>query len=512
VTLEPGARFAGFTVVRRLGSGGMGEVYLVEHPRLPRQEALKVLSETYTDNQEYRARFQREAELAASVWHPHLVALHDRGEDDGRLWISMDYIDGSDMARLVRTKYPAGMPVGEALQVITATASALDYAHGRGMLHRDVKPSNILVSEGPFHEQRIALADFGIARAIDDMAGLTGTNFALGTVEYAAPEQLRGRAIDARADQYALAATAFQLLTGSPPFAGSGAVEVISQHLTDTPPSLGATKPELAVMDGVFARAMAKDPAMRFNTCGEFASSLEAAGRAAPAAPAGPPVDAAVPYPTTGPVPAMPPTMPAHAYNENFHRAETQRGAVAAAPTTAAAPTAQASKAKSGETTSSRALIFRVATVFVAVLLLTAAAVFVVNSHRATRQVFDAWKPYRDAAPNIVTAVTALDYRTVDTDLQRFADATTGDLQATFERERPGLREAAVGSQSIVTVDTKQVAVEVLRPSAADVLVTAVRTTTRNGVRQEPEELRIRITLNEVSAGVFKASSMGFLE
>jgi serine/threonine-protein kinase len=354
VSLEPGADFAGFRIVRRLGAGAMGEVYLVEHPRLPRQEALKVLSETYTDNQEYRARFQREAELAASLWHPHLVALHDRGEDDGRLWISMDYIDGSDMARLVRTKYPAGMPVGEALQVITAIASALDYAHGRGMLHRDVKPSNILVSEGPFHEQRIALADFGIARAIDDMAGLTGTNFALGTVEYAPPEQLRGRAIDARADQYALAATAFHLLTGSPPFTGSSPVEVISQHLTDPPPHLGDTRPELTILDGLFAQAMAKDPAARFTSCAEFASRLEAAAAGTPAvgAPAGaahttptslpqiapdaPTMAAqaagsAMPFPMGSP-PALPPTMPAHAYNERLHRADTQVAAPAQAP------------------------------------------------------------------------------------------------------------------------------------------------------------------------------------
>ena len=344
--LAVGAEFAGFRIVRELGAGAMGQVYLVEHPRLPRQEAVKVLSEHYTDNQEYRQRFQREAELAASLWHPHLVALHDRGEDNGRLWISMDYIDGTDTARLVRTRYPTGMPVAEAVAIIAAVASALDYAHGRGMLHRDVKPSNILVSEGPFHEQRIALADFGIARAIDDMVGLTSTNFAIGTVEYAAPEQLRGRAIDTRADQYALAATAFQLLTGSPPFTGSSPVEVISQHLTEPPPSLGDSRPELRSFDGVFTQALAKDPAARFNNCGEFASKLDAlvsshkawaasaplvTPRIAPDSPtmaAAKEARSSAPFPR-GPVPGLPPTMPAHSYNEDIHRADTQLAAPA---------------------------------------------------------------------------------------------------------------------------------------------------------------------------------------
>ncbi|CAN1533178.1 STKc_PknB_like domain containing protein [Mycobacteriaceae bacterium] len=347
--LAVGAEFAGFRIVRELGAGAMGQVYLVEHPRLPRQEAVKVLSEHYTDNQEYRQRFQREAELAASLWHPHLVALHDRGEDNGRLWISMDYIDGTDTARLVRTRYPTGMPVAEAVAIIAAVASALDYAHGRGMLHRDVKPSNILVSEGPFHEQRIALADFGIARAIDDMVGLTSTNFAIGTVEYAAPEQLRGRAIDTRADQYALAATAFQLLTGSPPFTGSSPVEVISQHLTEPPPSLGDSRPELRSFDGVFTQALAKDPAARFNNCGEFASKLDAlvsshkawaasaplvTPRIAPDSPtmaAAKEARSSAPFPR-GPVPGLPPTMPAHSYNEDIHRADTQLAAPARVP------------------------------------------------------------------------------------------------------------------------------------------------------------------------------------
>ena len=253
----------------------MGEVYLVEHPRLPRQDALKVLAESYTANDEYRQRFQREAELAASLWHPHLVALHDRGEAEGRLWISMDFIDGSDTGQLLRSKYPAGMPTDDAIEIIAAVASALDYAHDRGMLHRDVKPSNILLSEQGPAQRRIALADFGIGREMDDVAGLTATNLTVGTMEYAAPEQLMGQPIDARADQYALAATAFHLLTGIAPFRGSNPVAVISQQLTTSPPDASSYRPELAPLNPVFARAMAKDPAQRYPSCADFVAEFK---------------------------------------------------------------------------------------------------------------------------------------------------------------------------------------------------------------------------------------------
>lgn len=273
--VEPGAEFAGFKIVRRLGAGGMGEVYLVDHPRLPRQEALKVLAESYAANDEYRQRFQREAELAASLWHPHLVALHDRGEAEGRLWISMDYVDGSDAGQIVRTKYPAGMPISDAAEIIAAVASALDYAHERGMLHRDVKPSNILYSDGRSGNRRIALADFGIAREISDVGGLTAANLTVGTVEYAAPEQLMGKPLDGRADQYALAATAFHLLTGTAPFGGSNPVAVVSQRLTAAPPRLSSFRPDLALLDDVFARALATEPDERYPNCADFAAEFQ---------------------------------------------------------------------------------------------------------------------------------------------------------------------------------------------------------------------------------------------
>lgn len=220
--LKEGDVFAGYTIVRRLlGSGGMGEVYLAQHPRLPRRDALKILPAALTADREFRQRFSREADIAAELWHPHIVGIHDRGEFEGQLWLSMDYVEGTDAAELLRSRYPSGMPKGEAFEIVTAVADALDYAHLRGLLHRDVKPANILLTNADPRARRILLADFGIAREIGDISGLTATNMVVGTTAYSAPEQLMGSDIDARADQYALGCTAFHLLTGVAPYQNS---------------------------------------------------------------------------------------------------------------------------------------------------------------------------------------------------------------------------------------------------------------------------------------------------
>ena len=184
--LQIGETFAGYRILRLLGSGGMGEVYLVQHPRLPRHDALKVLRPDVSSDTSFQERFIREADLAAGLRHPHIVGIHDRGEHDGRLWISMDYIDGTDAAHLIQQRYPAGMPAELAILVITAVASALDFAHKKGLLHRDVKPANIIVADLDNDDQSVFLADFGIARPIDDISGITTTNMTVGTVAYAA--------------------------------------------------------------------------------------------------------------------------------------------------------------------------------------------------------------------------------------------------------------------------------------------------------------------------------------
>lgn len=273
--LQNGDTFAGYTIVRTLGAGGMGEVYLAQHPRLPRRDALKVLPPDVSADPEYRERFVREADLAAALWHPNIVGVHDRGEFDGQLWIAMEYVAGTNAANLLAHRFPDGMPLGEVLKVVTAVASALDYAHKQGLLHRDVKPANIMVAHAEEDgEQRILLSDFGIARNIGEISGLTATNMTVGTVAYCAPEQLMGLAIDGRADEYALGSTAYQLLTGSQLFPHSNPAVVISHHLNSPPPALADTRPDLAALDPVLARALAKDPDDRFPRCSDFARAL----------------------------------------------------------------------------------------------------------------------------------------------------------------------------------------------------------------------------------------------
>mgnify|MGYP000228663988 CR=1 FL=1 len=203
--LANGAIFAGYRILGLLGAGGMGEVYLAEHPRLPRRDALKVLPVELSANREFRDRFNREADLVAALYHPHIIGVHDRGDTDGQLWISMDFIDGPDSGRLMRERYPGGIPRAQVVEIVAAVSDALDYAHRQGLLHRDIKPANILLTDPSSGTRRILLADFGIARAINETSGLTATNVVLGTVTYAAPEQLTGQPLDGRADQYALA-------------------------------------------------------------------------------------------------------------------------------------------------------------------------------------------------------------------------------------------------------------------------------------------------------------------
>ncbi|MBO0866849.1 MAG: serine/threonine protein kinase, partial [Mycobacterium sp.] len=205
--------------------------------------------------------------------HPHILETYDRGEFEGQLWISMDYVNGTNAAQLMRERFPAGMPAGEALAIVSAVAGALDYAHQRGMLHRDVKPANIFLTN-PEDGQRILLTDFGVARSLSEAGRRTATNLTAATVGYAAPEQLTGSAIDGRADQYGLAATAFHLLTGAPPYEETDPAAVIHQHVSALPPKLGDRHPELGRFDGILSKALAKNSADRFARCQEFANAL----------------------------------------------------------------------------------------------------------------------------------------------------------------------------------------------------------------------------------------------
>ncbi|GAD86640.1 serine/threonine-protein kinase [Nocardia asteroides] len=292
--LANGDVFAGYVIERQLGRGGMGSVYLAKHPRLPRMTALKLLNREMFFDQEVRARFEREADLVSRLDHPNIVTVYDRGLDDEQLWISMQFIDGIDAASVD----PETLPPARALQIVKETADALDYAHGMGVLHRDVKPANILLARsGAGRGERVYLTDFGIARLRDDTGHLTQTGTFTATLAYASPEQLTGASLDHRSDQYSLACTLFWLFTGSGPFAATNPAAVIQGHLQQPPPPLSTVRPGLSyALDGVLAKAMAKRPDDRFDSCSDFANAAIAALNN-PSAPAMPIVGQ---RPTTG--------------------------------------------------------------------------------------------------------------------------------------------------------------------------------------------------------------------
>lgn len=274
--LGAGVTFAGYRVEKVLGQGGMGTVYLAQHPRLPRSVALKMLNREVSTDPELVRRFEREADVVARLEHPGIVGVLDRGADGGHLWIAMQYIHGTDAASWDARAHPAGT----AVRLLGETASALDFAHSRGALHRDVKPANILISESDsFRESRAVLTDFGIARLTDATdTKITATGTFTATLAYGSPEQLSGEVVDHRSDQYSLACTLFALLTGQPPYASTNPGPVVVGHIAQPVPRLTAVRPDLhPAVDAVFERAMAKQREDRFATSTEFVTAVREA-------------------------------------------------------------------------------------------------------------------------------------------------------------------------------------------------------------------------------------------
>ncbi|MFF0635559.1 serine/threonine-protein kinase [Nocardia sp. NPDC004151] len=277
MALSPGTIVGGYRIVRVLGSGGMGTVYLGKHPELPRMDALKVLSAELTSNEEFRGRFEREANVVAGLDHPNIVAVHNRGEENGQLWIAMQYVEGTDASAELK-RDPAAIPPLRALSIVAQIGRGLDYAHRRGLLHRDVKPANFLLSTAAGEDERALLADFGVAKSTEDTTELTQTGSFVATIAYAPPEQLSGLPLDHRADIYSLGCSFFKLLTGRNPYPATQPALVMMGHLHEPPPRATDVDPHLpAALDHVFARAMAKNPAERFNSCREFTEAATAA-------------------------------------------------------------------------------------------------------------------------------------------------------------------------------------------------------------------------------------------
>jgi serine/threonine protein kinase len=269
-----GARIAGYRLETRIGRGGMAEVFLARDERLGRLVALKILAPSLAADEGFRQRFIRESRAAAAVDDPHIVPVYEAGEADGVLFIAMRYVPGGDARSLVQREGP--LPPWRAAAIISPVASALDAAHAAGLLHRDVKPANMLVDTVRGRPDHVYLSDFGLSKAAAlASVGLTRKGEFLGTPEYVSPEQIAGQQADGRADEYALACSAFELLTGAPPFRRDDAVAVMYAHMQAPPPRLTSQRPDLPpAVDGVLAKALAKSPADRYPSCQDFTEAL----------------------------------------------------------------------------------------------------------------------------------------------------------------------------------------------------------------------------------------------
>jgi Protein kinase domain/WD domain, G-beta repeat len=274
--IGPGSRVAGYWVEGELGHGGMAVVFRARDERLGRTVALKVLAPALAADEGFRQRFLRESRAAAAVDDPHIIPVFEAGQDGGVLFIAMRFVSGGDVRSLLRRD--GVLPAGQAAGIISPVAAALDAAHEAGLVHRDVKPANMLLDTRPGRPDHVYLSDFGLSKGALSSAGLTGTGLFLGTPDYISPEQVAGRPTDGQADQYALACAAFELLSGAVPFSRDHGMAVIYAHLHEPPPALTARRPDLpAAVDAVLSRALAKDPVGRYPSCGGFADALRAA-------------------------------------------------------------------------------------------------------------------------------------------------------------------------------------------------------------------------------------------
>jgi serine/threonine-protein kinase len=271
-TTRIGTTVAGYRLEKLLGRGGMSVVYLAEHVRLGRKVALKLLSPALSEDESFRERFERESRRAAEIDHPNIVPIYDAGDAEGQFFIAMRYVQGFDLKTLI--KRDGALNVGRTLYILEQAASALDAAHERDLVHRDVKPANILIEEP---SDRVFLTDFGVVKHTASH-GLTRTGFFIGTVDYAAPEQIEGLPVDARTDVYALGCVLYECLSGRVPFDRDAEVAAMHAHLTEPPPSLRSVRPDLPrELDRVITAAMAKSKDDRQSTCEGMIEAAHAA-------------------------------------------------------------------------------------------------------------------------------------------------------------------------------------------------------------------------------------------
>jgi hypothetical protein len=329
--LRIGEVFAGHRIDGVLGRGGMGVVYQATDLRLNRVAALKVITPALSADEDFRRRFQRESQLAASVRQPNVVTIFQAGEADGLLFVTMELVHGVDLRVLIKQR--GRIDLATASAILSQLAAALDAAHAAGLVHRDVKPANVLIASGaPLHAY---LTDFGLTKRTSSQSGITKTGLFVGTIDYAAPEQIKGWPVDGRADVYALGCVLFEMVSGQPPFRRENEYATMYAHASEPPPMLSSVVPGLPpALDAAVARALAKEPDARQPSAGDFGRAVAAAlaghapaepertvaiGRAAPGAP--PPAEAPSQAPTAaGPTghapaaPAAPPVTPQPGY------------------------------------------------------------------------------------------------------------------------------------------------------------------------------------------------------
>jgi serine/threonine-protein kinase len=254
-----------------VGTGGMSSVFRAHDRLLDRKVALKILHQQYNDDDDYVERFRREARAVATLSHPNIVTVIDRGDHEGRQFIVFEYVEGENLKRLIERRGPA--PVSTALELGMQIARGLSFAHQQGLVHRDVKPQNVLLNG----DGQAKVTDFGIARSLDVQHGMTQTGTVLGTSDYIAPEQAQGQRVDEHTDVYSLGVVMYELLTSEVPFPGENFVAVAMRHINEPPPAVRDKRPDVSPrLDAAIQRAMAKDPADRFQTMAEFCQELEA--------------------------------------------------------------------------------------------------------------------------------------------------------------------------------------------------------------------------------------------
>lgn len=276
-----GKQIASYLVESEIGRGGMAVVYRAKDLRLDRTVALKLLAPELARNDTFRQRFTHESRVAAAIDHPHIVPVFEAGETDGILYIAMRYVAGQDLRALLDRKGP--LSVQAAGRIAAQVASALDAAHDHDLVHRDVKPGNILVAAGTDsdHPEHVYLTDFGLTKKSLSLTGFTTVGQFVGTLDYVAPEQISGRPVDGRCDVYSLACVVYESMAGAPPFQRDDDMALLWAHQYDPPPPLTGQRPDLpSAVDDVLAKALAKSPDDRFDSCLEFVTALRVAGTA----------------------------------------------------------------------------------------------------------------------------------------------------------------------------------------------------------------------------------------